>query len=145
MLPQPPPVLRTWKTWREHIHLCESEAQLSKLRYASYLQPALILTGTRDRATYDPSLTTAVSYTVASATDAPTSLTYGPSFISLAASYGGEIILGLNRRLNNISNTIAAAELAQSQATKLYAIELGNEPNCKIQILLSLWYLGIKC
>lgn len=99
----------------------------------------------RDRATYDPSLTQAVSYTVASATDAPTSLTYGPSFISLAASYGGEIILGLNRRLNNISNTISAAELAQSQATRLYAIELGNEPNCKIRILLSVSYQGVRC
>lgn len=79
-------------------------------------------------------MTSAVSYTVASSTDAPTSLTYGPSFISLAASYGGEIILGLNRRLNNISNTITAAKLAQSEASNLYAMELGNEPNCKVQI-----------
>lgn len=93
----------------------------------------LFLTISRDRATYDPTLTTAVSYTVASSTDAPSSLTYGPSFISLAASYGGEIILGLNRRLNNISNSILAAELAQSEATNLYAMELGNEPNCKVQ------------
>lgn len=55
----------------------------------------------------------------------------------MAAGYGGEIILGLNRRLNNISNTIAAAELAQSQATNLYAMELGNEPNCKARTFLS--------
>lgn len=113
------------------------EAQLSKIKYTFYLQPASILTATRDRATYDPSLTQAVSYTVATSTAAPTSLTYGPSFISMAASYGGEIILGLNRRLNNISNTIAAAKLAQSQATNLYAMELGNEPNCKVRIFLS--------
>lgn len=89
------------------------------------------MTAARDRATYDPSLTQAVSYTVASSGDAPSTLTYGPSFISLAASYDGEIILGLNRRLNNISNTVSAAELAQSEAGNLYAIELGNEPNCK--------------
>jgi hypothetical protein len=76
-------------------------------------------------------LTQAVNYTVASSTDAPTTLTYGPSFISLAASYGGEIILGLNRRLNNIANTISAAKLAKSDAANLYAIELGNEPNCE--------------
>jgi hypothetical protein len=93
----------------------------------------IFLTIARDRATYDPTLATAVSYTVASSTDAPSSLTYGPSFISLAASYGGEIILGLNRRLNNISNSIMAAELAQSEASNLYAMELGNEPNCKVQ------------
>jgi hypothetical protein len=100
---------------------------------SSYFLVVSILTTTRDRATYDPSLTTAVSYTVASPTDAPSSLTYGPSFISLAADYGGEIVLGLNRRLNNIANTITAAKLAQSEAANLYAIELGNEPNCKIQ------------
>lgn len=97
------------------------------------LENNLFLTIARDRATYDPTLTTAVSYTVANSADAPSSLTYGPSFISLAASYGGEIILGLNRRLNNIANSIQAAELAQSEAANLYAMELGNEPNCKVQ------------
>ena len=97
------------------------------------------MTFIRDRATYDPSLTLAVNYTVASSADAPTTLTYGPSFISLAASYGGEIILGLNRRLNNIANSISAAKLAQSEASNLYAMELGNEPNCEVHIFLSLW------
>jgi hypothetical protein len=96
------------------------------------LENCLFLTIVRDRATYDPTLTTAVNYTVASSTDAPSSLTYGPSFISLAANYSGEIILGLNRRLNNIANSIQAAKLAQSEASNLYAIELGNEPNCKV-------------
>ncbi|KAJ5090785.1 hypothetical protein N7532_009469 [Penicillium argentinense] len=84
---------------------------------------------TQDRATYDPTSTEAVTYTVASAGAAPETLTYGPSFISLAASYAGEVIIGLNRRLNNISNTIAAAVLAQSKMDNLYSIELGNEPN----------------
>jgi hypothetical protein len=38
--------------------------------------------------------------------------------------------LGLNRRLNDVNNTIAAAEVALSKMSNLYAIELGNEPNC---------------
>lgn len=84
----------------------------------------------RDRATYDASLTEAVDYTVASSSDAPDSLTFGPSFISMAADYSGSVILGLNRRLDNISNTIAAAKLAKSEMGNLYSIELGNEPNC---------------
>lgn len=85
----------------------------------------------RDRATYDASSSAAVTYTVASTKDAPTTLTYGPSFVSLAATYAGKVILGLNRRLDNISNTIAAALLAQKNMDNLYAIELGNEPNCQ--------------
>lgn len=71
---------------------------------------------------------------MASTTDAPESLTYGPSFISLAASYAGEVIIGLNRRLDNISNTISAALLVQGQVDNLYSIELGNEPNCEFQL-----------
>ncbi|KAJ5368295.1 uncharacterized protein N7496_008055 [Penicillium cataractarum] len=103
---------------------------LQNLKDLTGTWPPLRIGGTtQDRATYDPSLTLAVNYTVASSADAPTTLTYGPSFISLAASYGGEIILGLNRRLNNIVNSISAAKLAQSEASNLYAMELGNEPN----------------
>ncbi|KAJ5283932.1 hypothetical protein N7505_001912 [Penicillium chrysogenum] len=84
---------------------------------------------TQDRATYDSSSTKAVTYTVASPGDAPETLTYGPSFISLAASYAGEVIIGLNRRLDDIINTISAAILAQDKMDNLYSIELGNEPN----------------
>ncbi|GFF70275.1 beta-glucuronidase [Aspergillus lentulus] len=92
--------------------------------------PPLRIGGTtQDRATYDASSTNAVTYTVASSGDAPTSLTFGPPFVSLAASYGGEVILGLNRRLDNLSNTIAAATLAKTEMHNLYAMELGNEPN----------------
>ncbi|RHZ62021.1 glycosyl hydrolase family 79 C-terminal domain-containing protein [Aspergillus thermomutatus] len=92
--------------------------------------PPLRIGGTtQDRATYDASSTNAVTYTVASSGDAPTSLTFGPSFVSLAASYGGDVILGLNRRLDNLSNTIAAATLAKNKMNNLNAIELGNEPN----------------
>ena len=43
------------------------------------------------------------------------------------------MILGLNRRLNNQTNTIAAAKLAKSEMANLNAIELGNEPNCKLE------------
>ena len=84
----------------------------------------------RDRATYDPKLTAAVNYTVASAADAPASLTYGPSFFTLAAALPGDVTLGLNRRLNNQTNTLAAASTAQGIMRNLYAIELGNEPEC---------------
>lgn len=76
-----------------------------------------------------------MTYSVSSPGDAPSSLTFGPSFISQAADYGGSVILGLNRRLNNQPNTIAAATLARSEMSNLYAIELGNEPNCKMLAL----------
>lgn len=89
----------------------------------------------RDRATYDPSSSDAVTYTVASTNDAPETLTYGPSFISLAATYAGNVIIGLNRRLDDISNTIAAALLVQDKMNNLYSIELGNEPNCQSPLI----------
>ncbi|KAJ4328835.1 hypothetical protein N0V84_000622 [Fusarium piperis] len=49
--------------------------------------------------------------------------------MSLAAQYSGNVILGLNRRLNNMDNTIAAAKVAKQNMGNLDAIELGNEPN----------------
>ncbi|KAL3444835.1 hypothetical protein BJX65DRAFT_310425 [Aspergillus insuetus] len=81
---------------------------------------------TQDRAVYNSSLASATNYT---GTSLPTYLSFGDSFIELAASYNGSVILGLNRRLNDVNNTIAAAELALSEMRNLYAIELGNEPN----------------
>ncbi|KAJ5174584.1 uncharacterized protein N7482_000461 [Penicillium canariense] len=102
---------------------------LQNLKDLTGTWPRLRIGGTtQDRATYDSSLTRSVDYTVASAGDAPETLTYGPSFISLAASYGGEVIFGLNRRLDNIANTKSAALLARRKMDNLYAIELGNEP-----------------
>lgn len=91
----------------------------------------------RDRATYDSQSKQEVSYTVADPKDAPATLTFGPSFMSLAATYGGKVILGLNRRLNNLANTIAAAKVAKSEMSNLDAIELGNEPNCMFCMDLS--------
>ncbi|RDW69914.1 glycoside hydrolase family 79 protein [Coleophoma crateriformis] len=83
---------------------------------------------TQDRADYDPSTSAYVVYSVASAVDAPAYLTFGPSFMSLAAKYPGTVVVGLNRGHDNVSNTIAAAKVARSQMQNLLAIELGNEP-----------------
>ncbi|KAJ4424403.1 hypothetical protein N0V82_000924 [Gnomoniopsis sp. IMI 355080] len=83
---------------------------------------------TQDRAQYDPTTPDYVVYTVASAADAPDSLTFGSSFMTLAGEYDGSVVLGLNRGKNNISNTIAAAKVGVSEMSNLLAIELGNEP-----------------
>ncbi|KAI9741047.1 MAG: hypothetical protein M1834_002758 [Cirrosporium novae-zelandiae] len=83
----------------------------------------------RDRSTYDPTLTSAVSYTVASAGAAPSSLTFGKEFMEIAGTYDGNVTIGFNRRLNNISNSIAAAKVAVEDIPSLFAIELGNEPD----------------
>lgn len=104
----------------------------------------------RDRATYDPATSAYVVYTVAASTDAPASLTFGQSFMSLAATYAGTVVMGrqislrlwgiftddcqgLNRGHNNITNTIAAAKVAKAKMSNLRAIELGNEPECTNQ------------
>ena len=85
---------------------------------------------TRDRATFDANLGTAVNYTVASPADAPASLTFGPQFITLASQLSGQVTLGLNRQLNNQPASLAAAKLAKQDMRNLFAIELGNEPEC---------------
>ncbi|GAB1313734.1 hypothetical protein MFIFM68171_03944 [Madurella fahalii] len=84
---------------------------------------------TQDRATYDARSSAAVTYSVSNPADAPMTLTFGPRFIDLAASYPGRVVIGFNRRLNNLANTIAAARLAYQNMKNLEAIELGNEPN----------------
>ncbi|KAK4226038.1 beta-glucuronidase [Podospora fimiseda] len=84
---------------------------------------------TQDRATFDARSSAAVTYSVANAADAPMTLTFGPRFIDLANAYPGRLIIGFNRRLNNLANTIAAARLAYQRIKNLEAIELGNEPN----------------
>ncbi|TVY56913.1 Beta-glucuronidase [Lachnellula suecica] len=83
---------------------------------------------TQDRATYDAITPAYVVYTVAAPTDAPAALAFGPSFMTLANTYPGTVVVGLNRGHDNITNTIAAAKVASSQITNLLAIELGNEP-----------------
>jgi hypothetical protein len=88
----------------------------------------------RDRATYNASSGQEVTYTVSDPKDAPSSLTFGPSFMSLAGTYGGEVTIGFNRRLNNLPNTVAAAVQAKAKISTLKAIELGNEPNCMFSV-----------
>ncbi|KAJ5205099.1 beta-glucuronidase [Penicillium cinerascens] len=103
---------------------------LANLQELTGIWPPLRIGGTtQDRATYNASSNQAVTYSVSNPSDAPMTLTFGPPFISMAADYHGETIVGLNRRLDNLSNTIAAATLAYDEMKNLYAIELGNEPN----------------
>lgn len=71
-----------------------------------------------------------MNYTVASPADAPDSLTYGPPFITLASQLKGQVTLGLNRQLDNQSASLAAAVLAKKNMPNLFALELGNEPEC---------------
>ncbi|KAF7189980.1 Beta-glucuronidase, partial [Pseudocercospora fuligena] len=84
---------------------------------------------TQDRALYNASLSKEVDYYVADPKDAPVSVRYGPSFITLADKYNGSVIFGLNRRLNQLNNTISAAKNAVANISNLIAIELANEPN----------------
>lgn len=105
----------------------------------------------RDRAKFDASSSAYVTYSVAASTDAPASLTFGPSFIDLAATYPGTAVMGqsdscqtcaladniagLNRGHDDITNTIAAAKVANEKMDNLLAIELGNEPECQSSLL----------
>ncbi|KAI0356333.1 hypothetical protein OH77DRAFT_1423976 [Trametes cingulata] len=102
-------------------------ANLASLRGA---QPAIRIGGTtQDRATFDPNLQSPVNYTVASPADAPASLTYGPSFFTLASQLKGDVTVGLNRQLNNQANSLSAGTRAKQSMGNLFAIELGNEPD----------------
>ncbi|OBZ67030.1 Solute carrier family 40 member 2 [Grifola frondosa] len=75
-------------------------ANIASLRGA---QPAIRIGGTtQDRATYDASLTSPMK---------------------------GSVTVGLNRQLNNESNSLAAATQAKKGMSNLFAIELGNEPD----------------
>ncbi|KAI0551143.1 hypothetical protein F4679DRAFT_540541 [Xylaria curta] len=83
---------------------------------------------TQDRAQYDAKTSAYVVYSVSNPADAPASLTFGSSFMTLAGTYGGSVVVGLNRGKNNIQNTIEAAKAAVRGMNNLLAIELGNEP-----------------
>ncbi|SPQ24598.1 e9018af3-8033-4cad-b5e0-85f443488414 [Thermothielavioides terrestris] len=83
---------------------------------------------TQDRASFDASSSAYVVYSVPSPADAPSTLTFGPKFMTLAGTYPGSVVVGLNRGKNNIDNTIAAAKVAVTEVKNLLAIELGNEP-----------------
>lgn len=66
----------------------------------------------RDRAKYDASSSAYVVYTVANPTDAPANLTFGPSFMSLAATYPGTVVVG--ESLRTIKRTVADDRRTQS-------------------------------
>ena len=65
----------------------------------------------RDRATYNPLLSSAVSYSVPSPTDAPESLTFGNTFMELAGNYDGAATIGLCPRFIFRSKSYSDAEL----------------------------------
>ncbi|KAI0069506.1 hypothetical protein K474DRAFT_1108648 [Panus rudis PR-1116 ss-1] len=101
-------------------------ANIASLRGA---QPAVRIGGTtQDRATYNPNLSSPINYTVSNPADAPTTLTYGPSFFTLAGQLKGDVTIGLNRRLNQQSVTVQAAVRGKQSIPNLFAFELGNEP-----------------
>lgn len=86
----------------------------------------------RDYGTYDPNLTEAISYKLHPADKGvPKSLTYGPEFIRLASTIPGPVTIGLNRKSNNLPNAILASQEILRQIPGLYALEFGNEPECK--------------
>lgn len=74
-----------------------------------------------------------MNYTVDSPADAPASLTFGPPFFALAAQLSGspEVTLGLNRQLDDQPASLAAAVRAKQTMGNLFALELGNEPECE--------------
>jgi len=89
---QPSSVSKTCEISQEYGHLCELEGRPSKATHPDSKVDRL--TGNRDRATYNVSSPNAVTYTVASPADAPASLTYGPSFLTLAGTYNGSTTIG---------------------------------------------------
>jgi len=93
---------------------------------------------TQDRAVFDPNLEAFVSYSVPSAVTAPSNLTFGPSFMTLAGQYENLVIMGLNRGHDNMTNTILAAQAAVGAIPSLQAVELGNEPDCKTRLCFCL-------
>ncbi|XDG02669.1 hypothetical protein ABKA04_002284 [Annulohypoxylon sp. FPYF3050] len=102
---------------------------LSNWKDLTGIWPPIRIGGTtQDRALYDSSTSAYVVYSVSSPSDAPASLTFGSSFMTLAGSYDGSVVVGLNRGKNQIQNTIDAAKVAVSEVKNLLAIELGNEP-----------------
>ncbi|KAI0017003.1 glycoside hydrolase family 79 protein [Xylariomycetidae sp. FL0641] len=106
-----------------------TEKCLSNWKDLTGVWPPIRIGGTtQDRAQYDSKTSAYVVYSVSNPADAPTSLTFGSSFFTLAGEYGGSVVVGLNRGKNNIQNTIDAAKMAVGEMDNLLAIELGNEP-----------------
>ncbi|KAI5307316.1 hypothetical protein KEM56_000023 [Ascosphaera pollenicola] len=110
-----------------------TDACLNKLGEAMNARPPMRIGGTsQDSAVYNASLPSAISYRWPDSTHkgVPLDLQFGKEYIALASKYDGPVTFGLNRRMNNLSNTIEAARLARSGlSTNFHAFENGNEPN----------------
>ncbi|WWC66094.1 uncharacterized protein I303_108716 [Kwoniella dejecticola CBS 10117] len=107
---------------------------IANLDAASESQTRVRIGGTtQDRALYDPSLTSPAKFVIPTPGGAPLNLTYGPSFFDLAEQLQRPTVVGLNRRLNQLDNTIAAAKQAVETMDNLFAIELGNEPDLYVK------------
>ncbi|TDL19243.1 glycoside hydrolase family 79 protein [Rickenella mellea] len=117
-------------TFPDYTNIPSTTNCLANIQTLRGAPPAVRIGGTtQDRATYDPNLTSAVQYTVPDPTVAPSSLTYGPTYFTLAAGMKGDVTIGFNRQLNNLSNVRAAAIQAKSVMKNLLSVELGNEPD----------------
>ncbi|OCF73199.1 hypothetical protein I204_06429 [Kwoniella mangroviensis CBS 8886] len=102
----------------------------ANLDAASQSQTRVRIGGTtQDRALYDATLTSPAQFVIPTPGGAPLNLTYGPSFFDLAEGLKRPVVIGLNRRLNQLNNTIAAAKQAVKTVSGLFALELGNEPD----------------
>ncbi|WWC95835.1 hypothetical protein V866_002702 [Kwoniella sp. B9012] len=102
----------------------------ANLDAASQSQTRVRIGGTtQDRALYDATLTSPAQFVIPTPGGAPLNLTYGPSFFDLAEGLKRPVVIGLNRRLNQLNNTIAAAKQAIKTVSGLFAFELGNEPD----------------
>ncbi|KAI2643579.1 hypothetical protein GGS21DRAFT_24609 [Xylaria nigripes] len=102
---------------------------LSNWKDLTGIWPPIRIGGTtQDRAQYDGTTSAYVIYTVSDPADAPANLTFGSKFMTLAGTYAGSVVIGLNRARDKIENTIEAAKVAVGEMSNLLAIELGNEP-----------------
>ncbi|KAG0145641.1 hypothetical protein CROQUDRAFT_133635 [Cronartium quercuum f. sp. fusiforme G11] len=91
--------------------------------------PSRIGGTTADFGQYDAELCDAIDYELTEDDEeVPKQLTFGPEYIRLASTLPGSVILGLNRKSNNLNNTLEAAKEAINTMDNLHAIEVGNEP-----------------
>ena len=104
--------------------------------------PLIWFTFPRDLATFDQNLQVPVNYTVATPGSLPENVTYGPSYITFASELTGDVTLGLNRRLNNMVNTVLAALLVKETINNVFSIELGNEPECGLHTVMPIPFVG---
>lgn len=73
-----------------------------------------------------------VNYYVVDFVDVFVNFIYGFFFFDFVSKFNGFIIIGLNRRLNNINNIIVVVEQVVKMMNNLYVIELGNELDCEL-------------